>query len=312
MTKDSIVLVIDDDPITQKQIQLCLGKEGYRVISASNAQEGLTLYQSHPPDLILLDAVMPDVDGFDCCQEILKQPGAEHIPILMITGLEDKHSIDLAFQRGAYDYIRKPINWDLLRQRVKKSIKQARDYKRLFKLAITDKVTQLSNRTHFDDYFGQVWSQACETQAPLALILVDIDSFKLYNDTYLHTQGDICLYQVAQILRSQLEYPSQLLARYGGEEFVIVLPNTCIITAMYLAEKMRQSVVDLQIPHQKSPISPWVTISLGVSWLIPQPDSNRETLIQQADIALSVAKKSGKNRVCVFPQLTHLSFLNRR
>lgn len=300
----SVVLVIDDDPLIQRQIQLCLEAGGHKVILASNGVQGLLAYQNDQPDLILLDAVMPGMDGFECCRKILADPHYQDTPILMVTGLEAPQYVDLAFEVGAVDYITKPIHWAVLRQRVKRLIYQNRLQQQLAaanqlleQLVTVDELTQISNRRHFDQFLAQEWWRCFRQKEHLSLILADVDYFKLYNDTYGHLAGDSCLYRLSQTMRRQVRRPSDLVARYGGEEFAVILPQTDLKGATNVAEKILKAVRNLQIPHHLCPVNPSVTLSLGVACLCPDFSLEPEMLIEKADQALFQAKKQGRNQV---------------
>ncbi|NEO27533.1 MAG: diguanylate cyclase [Kamptonema sp. SIO4C4] len=169
-------------------------------------------------------------------------------------------------------------------------LRLAQANRELQRLVSIDGLTQISNRRHFDSYLDQEWQRLLREQQPISLILCDIDHFKPYNDYYGHLQGDECLRQIAQTLSQESKRPADFVARYGGEEFAIILPNTTLAGAIHLAEMLRQRIEQLAIPHDASPIASVVTISLGVATLIPQSHESPETLIQEADQALYVAK----------------------
>ena len=184
------------------------------------------------------------------------------------------------------------------------AIKQAQLYQQLeevnaelAKLSMVDDLTKIANRRKFDQYVTSEWSRLAREQNPLSIILCDIDYFKLYNDTYGHQAGDRCLQVVAQAISQVVKRPADLVARYGGEEFVLVLPNTSVEGAKYLAQRVRQGVEALKLPHINSPIDLYITLSLGVSCCIPQPNSEVATLIAAADQGLYQAKATGRNRV---------------
>ena len=157
----------------------------------------------------------------------------------------------------------------------------------------------MANRRRFDEYLNAEWRRLVREQRPLSLILCDIDYFKLYNDTYGHLAGDFCLQQVAGVLRQSLRRPADLVARYGGEEFAMILPNTDITRAAFIAEDVRKRVRELSIPHVESPVSQYVTLSLGVATFIPTSDTSAQELIAAADESLYQAKNEGRDRVVV-------------
>lgn len=329
--KSPLILVVDDDRLMRKLLRQAMEQEGYQVIEARNGEECLEVYQRQNPDIVLLNIVMPVMDGITCCRELqsLSQKSIteendrysestlldrtekilaalERTPILMITGLDDANSIDRAFQVGAVDYITKPINWAVLRQRVRSLIERANLYQQLQvasrnlqRLALIDELTQLSNRRHFDEYLQRQWGIMVRGKRPLSLIMCDLDFFKLYNDRYGHQAGDSCLRTVAAAIASQAKRPGDLVARYGGEEIVILLPDTSSYGAASLAQTIRETVKALNIEHLASPISARLTLSLGVACLIPKIDGSPAKLIEAADLALYEAKKTGRDRAIV-------------
>ncbi|MCU0568463.1 MAG: diguanylate cyclase [Oculatellaceae cyanobacterium Prado106] len=337
-----LILVVDDDRFVRFQLRQTLEEEGYRVEEASNGKEGLEAYTRLQPSMVLLDAVMPVMDGFDCCAQLqklqlshvsLNTPGLDDsdisdeteviprwyapmlvsTPILMITGLEDQQSVDQAFEVGAADYITKPIHLAVLRRRVRRLLEQSQLYRQLEdanqkleevnhalqRLASVDGLTQVANRRCFDETFVQEWQRLSRENCPLALILLDIDYFKRYNDTYGHLAGDRCLKQVAQAISYAVRRPSDLVSRYGGEEFAILLPNTTLTGAGLVAEEIRVTVKHLDLEHSSSPLNGKLTVSLGIASLVPHHSQSPTVLINTADKALYLAKETGRDRACL-------------
>lgn len=313
------ILVVDDDRFIRELLRRVMEKEGYKVVEATNGKQGLDAYKRLKPHLVMLDALMPVMDGFTCCNELHQlsdeQPsddnnlaaqglqGVSQTPVLMITNLDDPESVDRAFAVGATDYITKPIHLAVLRQRVRRLIQQFQLYQQLEqanrelqRLATLDGLTGVANRRRFDQYLDDEWWRMIREESPLSLILCDIDFFKKYNDTYGHQAGDSCLRRVADALRFCAKRTVDLVARYGGEEFAIVLPNTTTIGASLVAEELCSLVHSLKITHSASTVSEYVTLSLGVASMYPHPDISPTKLISEADIALYQAKSSGRNR----------------
>ncbi|NER30274.1 MAG: response regulator, partial [Symploca sp. SIO1C4] len=225
-----IILVVDDDYLLRQTLRKVMEREGYQVVEAANGEQGLEAYQRIRPHLVLLDAMMPVMDGFVCCTRLQKLSDqsrevrnhlsvvngngsfdpknlyfADHIPVLMITGLNDQESVDRAFAVGATDYLTKPIHLAVLRQRVRRLIQQFQLYQQLEeanrelrRLALLDGLTGVANRRRFDEYLEDEWNRMVRERLPLSLILCDIDFFKRYNDTYGHQAGDDCLRRVAE------------------------------------------------------------------------------------------------------------------
>lgn len=474
-------MVVDDERTIREMLEYEMQREGYRTLTATNGAEAVELCQKSLPDMVLLDAVMPTLDGFRCCAEIRKWPACADLPVLMITSLDDEESVAEAFAVGATDYIIKPskqIHWGVLRQRVRRllqayaamrelhqrsaqerkltqitaqvrrsldmatilrttvgevqellqveqvaigefsphdglrftvespslgwpsvltisvrvavppacnpehyntdwlvqvtdgdevtgdswygelvqrvgmqaflavpvvlgerlwglltahhystprtwsphevnmlqqltmqlasAIQQAQLYQQLEaangelqRLAAFDGLTQVPNRRRFDEYLHQEWHRLLGEQATLSLILADIDFFKSYNDTYGHVAGDECLRRVAQTISQVANRSTDLVARYGGEEFAIILPNTLLAGAMTVAERVRLAVEQLRIPHRNSLVHEHITLSLGVTSMLPSAATNPAQLVAAADQALYQAKQQGRN--CVVP-----------
>ncbi|RCJ33850.1 diguanylate cyclase response regulator [Nostoc punctiforme NIES-2108] len=299
----SLVLIVDDEPFIRLILRHFLEREGYQIAEAQNGIEAINVFKQLHPDIVLLDAIMPDMDGFECCTQLELLDCNKHTPILMITGLDDQESVDRAFTVGAIDFVTKPIHWAVLRQRVKRLIQQSQLQQKLEavnlelqRLVTIDGLTQIANRRRFEEYFSQEWQLLKREQRPLSLILCDVDFFKLYNDTYGHRVGDRCLQKIAQAIKDMIKRPGDLVARYGGEEFAVILPNTDTKGATHVADEICHAVRGLAIPHQNSQVSPYVTISVGFTTEIPQPDSDLEEMIATADRALYKAKAAGRDR----------------
>jgi diguanylate cyclase (GGDEF)-like protein len=300
-----LILVVDDDNIVRLSLREAMEQEGYQVLEANDGNSCLGVFARSRPDIVLLDAILPTIDGFTCCRRIQEISGVR-TPVLMITGLEDQESVDQAFSAGAIDYVTKPIHWGVLRQRVKRLIQQVRLYQQLEttnlelqRLAAIDGLTQLANRRRFDEYLQQEWQRMLREQLPLSLILCDIDCFKLYNDTYGHQAGDVCLRRVAEVIQNSAKRAIDLSARYGGEEFAVILPNTDQEGAILVAQNIQSGVKELKIAHAASKVCDSVTVSLGVSNTIPSVITSPEMLINATDKALYQAKSEGRDRFCI-------------
>jgi diguanylate cyclase (GGDEF)-like protein len=326
-----LIIVADDDRTMRLLLREFMEKEGYRVVEVNNGKQCLEAYISNKPDLVLVDAIMPEMDGFTCCKELLQIAknnlalalanfdsgnGSfgntvmsklwERTPILMITGLDDPQSVDRAFESGASDFVTKPIHWAVLRQRVKRLLQQAQLYKQLEaanqalqQLAHVDGLTAVANRRHFDQYLNSQWLSLAQEQSPLSLILCDIDYFKRYNDKYGHPAGDTCLQKVATVLKYTAQKKYDLVARYGGEEFAIIMPYTSAVSAIHVAAAMQAAVREIEIEHKESFVSQFITLSLGIGSMIPNFETSPQELILMADQALYQAKEQGRNRIII-------------
>ncbi|MBD0304619.1 MAG: diguanylate cyclase, partial [Tolypothrix sp. T3-bin4] len=224
-------------------------------------------------------------------------------PILMITCLDDEESVDRAFDAGATDYVTKPIHWPVLRQRLRRLLQQVQVYKQLEAanqalqhLANVDGLTELANRRRFDDYLNTQWINLAQEESPLSMILCDIDYFKFYNDRYGHPAGDVCLQKVGALLSLKAQKHQDLVARYGGEEFAVIMPYTPASGAVHVAAAIQAGIKGLQIAHDGSAVSQYVTLSMGVATVVPTWQSSPSDLIVQADKALYQAKAGGRDR----------------
>ena len=320
-----LILIVDDDITSSLMLSRFWQKEGYRSLSIQDGQDALLVCEKELPDIILMDAIMPKMDGFNCCQALQKKYGQHCPPILMITGLNDSESVDYAFEVGATDYITKPFHWAVLRQRVRRTMQAHKDHlhlqktlkqersllqkirvanKELQRLATTDSLTSMANRRVFDERLLHEWKRLRRERSNLSLAIFDIDCFKFYNDTYGHLAGDHCLSEVAQIINQIARRPADLAARYGGEEFALILPNTHTEGAVFLAERVRQNLREKALIHRSSTVQPWITVSIGIATMIPHGDSP-QTLIQRADNALYLAKAQGRDRIVTDSQKAH-------
>ena len=314
-----LILIVDDERTMRMLLRRAMEKDGYRVAEAVNGEQGIELYKSLKPKIVLLDAMMPVLDGFSCCQKMMALSTnntaqghwqCDRTAILIVTALEDPESVDRAYAAGAADFVTKPIHWPVLRQRVRRLIQQVQLFEQLEaanqqlqRLASLDGLTQLANRRCFDEALQREWHRDIRenwnssASAFISLIMCDVDHFKLYNDTYGHQAGDACLQQVARALQSAARRAADLVARYGGEEFALILPHTDAPGAMHVAQVIREHLKNCAIAHSASPGGPYVTLSLGLATIKPTPDTSPAILIAAADRALYQAKAAGRDRV---------------
>lgn len=318
------ILIVDDTPDNLLLLQTILGGQGYQVQSAHHGREALAITQTRSVDLVLLDITMPELSGFEVCQQLKSNPATQDIPVIFISGLDEAADKVKAFTVGGADYITRPFQLEEVLVRVenqlnllqlKRQLQEQNSVLRreiwqrqqaesalqqvnqeLHRLATLDGLTGIANRRHFDAYLAQEWRRLAREQEPLALILCDIDNFKLYNDTYGHQAGDHCLRQVAAAISRVLKRPADLVARYGGEEFAMILPHTGQSGVWQVAAAIQQEIAQLRIVHIRSPLEEYVTLSLGMAYLIPTKPCFTDALIAAADRALYEAKRQGKNR----------------
>lgn len=292
----SRILIVDDVKANARLLAKRLSDE-YECFTASNGEEALTTAFSQRPDLILLDILMPDMDGFEVCRLLKNDDRTRIIPIIFITSLNEDEDEAKGLACGAVDYIRKPFRMPIVKARIKNHIelKMARDI--LERQAFIDGLTTIPNRRRFDDVLNKEWHRAVRTGSPLSLILMDIDCFKNFNDNYGHQKGDSCLRKIGIALRDTLKRGSDFVARYGGEEFAAILPHTDAQGALAIAHQIKTAVSNLGIPHAYSSAAPHVTISLGAATLLPTKNQNAIDIVRAADDALYQAKNKGRNNV---------------
>jgi diguanylate cyclase (GGDEF)-like protein len=318
------ILVVDDSKISQVVFDSILRDAGYAdVVAVGCASEALRVVEEGsmaggiPVDLILMDIMMPDMDGIETCRRLKKDERLQDIPVIIISGLGETEKLEAAFTAGAVDYISKPANKTELLVRVRSALrlKQEMDRrkgreqelltltseleilnKKLEELSCQDSLTGIANRRTFDDFLSREWKRGARDASSFSLLMIDIDFFKIFNDTYGHQAGDDCLKMVAEALQKVVRRPGDLLARYGGEEFVAVLPDTGLFGAGILAENMCAVISELRVPHERSSVAEYVTISVGVASAEASSDVSPHELIAAADSALYRAKQGGRNR----------------
>lgn len=290
------ILIIDDTPSNIEVLSGVL-EEGPEILFALDGQEGLEIASNQFPDLILLDILMPGMDGYEVCRRLKAEPRTRNIPVIFITAMDHEEDEAHGLEIGAIDYITKPISPAIVRARVRNhlELKRYRDF--LEELSTTDGLTGIPNRRRFDAGLEQEWRRARRSSSPLALIMFDVDYFKAFNDHYGHLAGDDCLRDVARVLASVPRRPADLIARYGGEEFVCLLPQTDEEGARLVAERVRLGVEARAIPHCRSRASGFVTVSAGAVSMMPDSAQLPEVLVQNADARLYQAKEMGRNRV---------------
>lgn len=295
--KPSRILIVDDDQANIEVLNEVLEAD-YEVIFSTSGWQAIELARTAKPHLILLDIVMPGIDGYGVCKRLKADNETANIPVIFVTELSDIQAELKGLEAGAIDYISKPISPPVVQMRVRNHIalKQARDS--LAQLAVTDSLTGISNRRHFDEVLQLECERLFRLQKPLSLVMIDIDYFKKFNDAYGHVIGDSCLIRVAETIRNNLLRPADLVARYGGEEFSCILPHTDQAGAIAIAERIRTSIQALEIPHEASNAANVVTISLGVFTGVSGLNNQPSEVIRLADKQLYQAKLKGRNRVC--------------
>lgn len=290
------ILVVDDQPLNLRLVH-DIFRSDYEVFAATGGVQALEKCPRLMPDLILLDVMMPDLDGHAVCRRLKEDPLTAGIPVIFLTAQHDEADEVAGFQLGAVDFIIKPINAVIVKVRVDTHLAMKLQTDALKSIALIDGLTGIANRRRFDNDFLQDWKQCVREQQPISTLLIDVDFFKRYNDHYGHLRGDDCLRQVAQAVRGELKRPYDLVARYGGEEFVCLLPNTPKEGALALGWQICDAVRRLDIEHKRSDAASCVTVSVGAATLQPGLDDNPPMLLGLADARLYEAKQHGRARV---------------
>lgn len=290
------VLIADDDPIN-RQLLAELLKPEYTVLLAKNGEQALERAARHAPDLLLLDVMMPDMNGFEVLRRLRADPATAQLAVIFISGLDRPEDEANGLKLGAADYIAKPFNATVVMARVALHLQMVRQRRMLERLANVDGLTELANRRRFDEVYAQEWARARRSGAPLSIALLDIDAFKQYNDHYGHPAGDRALRAVARVARAALRRPADLAARYGGEELVLVLPDTGAGEACRVVDVLCTALAGLQLAHAASAVAPVLTVSVGGATLGTHGEESAAALFEAADSHLYRAKQEGRNRM---------------
>ncbi len=293
--KRPIVLTVEDNDAIRALIGGVLSSE-CDMHTAGTGADGLSKAADLRPDLILMDVGLPDMDGFEVCRRLKAHPLLTDIPVIFLTARTSPTDEVDGLEAGGIDYITKPINPVVLRARVRNHLELKRSRDTLAQMARIDGLTGVANRRTFDDLLAREWRRLARTGQSLAIIMIDIDDFKQFNDTYGHGGGDECLKRVTRAAEAALQRPADIIARYGGEEFVALLPDTMLDGAMAVAEDIHNAVAALAIPHAASRAADYVTVSQGVACTVPEAESAPAVLLQAADGRLYAAKAGGRNR----------------
>jgi two-component system chemotaxis family response regulator WspR len=315
----SMVLLVDDQAMVGEAVRRALATEhDIDFHYCARPEDAVAVAQRTKPTVILQDLVMPGIDGLTLVRHYRTNPATRDIPIIVLSTKEEPTMKSAAFAAGANDYLVKlPDSIELVariryhsrsylnllqRDEAYRALRQSQQQLletnlELQRLTNSDGLTGLSNRRYFDEYLGAEWRRAQREQSQLALLMIDVDSFKAFNDTYGHVAGDDVLRRVAAVIRDNCARPADLPARFGGEEFAMILPSTSPGGARLLAEKARRAIEALQIPHAGSAVSVHVTVSIGGAVLVPAADMPVSKLVEAADAGLYRAKRNGRNQV---------------
>ncbi len=308
------ILVVDDSRTIRAGIARLVEKMGFAVVEASDGAAAVAVYERERPDLVLMDVMMPVMDGYEAAQCMRASRPDEWTPIIFLSSMEADQDLDRAIEAGGDDYLVKPVSFVVLNAKIRAmhrletmrakllhmSGELSAANRELELLSHQDSLTRIANRRHFDSYLSQELNRAQRQQSDLSLILIDIDHFKRFNDRYGHLVGDGCLRKVASALAAGCRRPTDLAARYGGEEFAIILPETSLTGAVAISDSLRGALAELAVPHADSDVSDVVTMSQGIVSIIPDSKTTTEDLVRRADLALYEAKSKGRDRHIAF------------
>ena len=291
------LLVVDDQP-TNIQVLYRVFADDCQVFMATSGEQALHTAREEAPDVILLDVMMPDMDGYEVCRQLKQDSATRDIPVLFVTAHHEAQEEARGLACGAVDFITKPIHPAVVRARVHTHLTLQRQTEVLKRLVFIDALTHAFNRRYFDERLAEEWGRAQRTGRPLGLILIDVDYFKQFNDVNGHQRGDDALRQVAQALQETTLRPGDVVCRYGGEEFACLLPDTDLDGALQVAQRMKLAVRELAIGHPASAVDQVLTISAGVAVRTPTSRGDAAALLALADAQLYRAKAEGRARVC--------------
>ncbi|MDR2604779.1 MAG: diguanylate cyclase [Desulfovibrio sp.] len=291
------VLVVDDEEAVLAQLHRLIAPE-YEVLSARSVAEALPLFSDTRPDLVLLDAGLPGDHVRHIQAQLKAGAGGRAVPFIIMAVPEDESTVEQWLQFGAADYLAKPLKNAVVKARVKTQIQIVRQMRMIEKLGFIDALTDIPNRRSFDAHMDKEWRRAVREKKPISFLMMDLDNFKRYNDTYGHLQGDDMLKAAAKIFADAARRPGDLAARLGGEEFGIILPDTDLQGARRIAESVRKVVAAERVPVSDPEPVPAVTVSIGIASCTPAEGAVLREFIAKADALLYAAKRAGRNTVC--------------
>ena len=291
-SEQAVILVVDDQPINIQLIYQILGSH-YKILMATSGKQAIKICIDSMPDLVLMDVMMPLQDGLETCRLMKANNSIAAIPVIFVTGVQQQEEEDACWQAGGVDFIQKPFNANTLRHRVHVHLTLKKQSDLLRSLAFIDGLTSVYNRRYFDQELIKQLASCKRQSTPLALLIIDIDHFKLFNDQFGHLAGDDALRKVAKALTGSCARPQDLIARYGGEEFVAILPDTDAAGAVFIANKMLQNVRQLHLAHPTTELG-IVSISIGIA-IADTTTGYDSNVTDKADKQLYLTKQQGRN-----------------
>jgi len=304
------IVVVEDQRVVRAKLTAMIERMGHQVMEAEDGEQGLALWRREKPDLVLMDAIMPVMDGYATARRIRALEPDGWTPIIFLSAAEADLDLEKGIDAGGDDYLVKPVSFVVLHAKIR-AMQRIDDMRRrmseltarlaeaneeLARLSQQDGLTGLSNRRCFDESLRRLARDAAFADAPLSLLMIDVDHFKAYNDTRGHQAGDECLRAVASLLGAQRGRAGEVAARYGGEEFALILPGHDAAAALARGEQFRSAVEGLRLPHGGGGAAAWVSVSVGVATM-KSGQNDGDPLVAAGDWALYQAKRSGRNRV---------------
>jgi diguanylate cyclase (GGDEF)-like protein len=296
VANDARILIADDDSVSLYLLSSVFS-EGFTVCCVKSGEEALNTVLTFKPDIIILDIVMKGIYGYEVCERLKANRDTADIPVVFISSREDVEAEIAGLKAGGIDFITKPFNPAIVRMRITNYIELKRTRDNLEQMSITDQLTGLYNRRYFDRMLTSEIRRSSRSHDCLSLLMIDIDRFKIYNDSNGHLAGDECLKLICHTVKKTFRRVGDLVSRYGGEELAVLLPSTGLISACMLAENTRKNVEELQISYTGVPENGNVTISIGVAAATPEPGANPQQILNDADKALYQAKTKGRNKI---------------
>ena len=293
--KKHSVLIVDDENSNIMSLTDILSPL-YKIYAAKSGLLGLKAAEKYQPDLILLDIIMPEVDGFFVISALKNSEKTQNIPVIFVTGLNNAYDEEKGLELGAADYIPKPFSPAIVKLRVRNQLNMLEHLRTIERLSMTDQLTGLPNRRAFNNRLSSDWGRTLREKGSISVLAVDIDRFKKYNDSFGHQQGDVALQAISALFSQSLKRPGDFVSRWGGEEFIILLPNTDARGAFDVAEQVRASIQEMVISAIEKKAQK-ITVSIGVNTISPVQEDDVEDFISKADKALYTAKKEGRNKV---------------
>jgi len=296
LKKKHTILIIDDSPLTVKILEDML-KTDYNILISFYGADGLEIAKRENPDLIILDVLMAPMDGYETCKRLKEDKNTNGIPVIFISGLSEMEDEKKGLEIGAIDYITKPFSEPIIKARVKNHLELKNSRYILAEFCCLDGLTGIYNRRYFDIMVEHEWKNAIINKTSLSIMLLDIDKFKVYNDTYGHLEGDECLRIVAKCIKDSMLKSDYIAARFGGEEFMCLMPNTDLFSALENANNIYDKLKQIKIPFEHSPVDSIVTLSAGVGTISPSEAFILTNFLKEVDDFMYEAKKAGRNQI---------------